>query len=78
MKDNERNLAIQLVIDVAKAGNLRSDHHGDITLLSNTISCTRRYAKDVLVSIECSNENELFKRDTHCDSIHVSDWHENL
>ena len=73
-KENQRNVSIQYVINVAKAGNLTSYTYGDCELLSNTVSCTRQYAKLVLVSIENGKEIELFKQNKRCQSILVSDW----
>ena len=73
-KTNARHVAVELAVKVAKAGNLSSDRFGDITLLSDTIACTRKYAKRILVSIENGTENDLFTNNRRCTSIHASEW----
>ena len=43
--DTNRTTAIQLVVNVAKTGMLSSDKYGDVTLLSEAVSCGWSFAK---------------------------------
>ena len=72
--EHKRRTAIELVVNVVKAGKLSSNEHGDITLLSDAVSCGKRFAKKVLNVINDGVVEELYNRNTRCDSIVTSDW----
>ena len=57
--ESNRKNAIQLVINVAKVGQLSVNRHGDISLLSDSISCRGDFAKKVLTAIKDNKVNDI-------------------
>ena len=73
-----KTVGTQLVVEVAKAGNLSADHHGDVSLLANAVSCGRMFAKKVLQAVHDGEEESLYERNIRCDSLLASDWPKKL
>ena len=71
---SQRCVSTQLVINVAKAGNLNVDLHGDISLLADAVSCGRKFATKVLQALKDGKEQSLFIKNIRCDSVLATDW----
>ena len=65
----QRVQGVIFVIDVAKTAGLKSMEHGDITALANTTSCSRSFAKSVLVAIEAGLEADFLTRNMRYDAM---------
>lgn len=74
----QRHVGTQLVVNVAKAAKLDPEHHGDITLLANTVSCGIRFARKVLKALKNGEEHTLFEKNIRCDSVLATDWPQKL
>ena len=58
MKSN-RTTAINLIIAIIKAADLKSDQHTHVSMLAQTVNCSNKFAMKVLKAVETGDEGSL-------------------
>ena len=78
VKENVKTVGVAFVVEVAKQCSLSDEKAGDVTILATATSCSRTFAKKVLLAIKAGNTDELYKRKIKHNAIKASHWPEEI